>query len=661
MNKIFFLLLPLFFSNSIAFAQNDDPVLFTVDDTPVHVSEFKYIYNKTNGEKADYSRASLEEYLDLYKKFKLKVKRAKDMQLDTIPSLQKELEGYRRQLADSYLIDREVTDRLIQEAYEHQQQDVDISHILFSVPKNAAPADTLKLYQEALASLEKVQDPILFTQVAKERSDDRSAKRNSGHLGYVTALFPDGYYSLETAAYDAPVGQVVGPLRTSAGYHLLKVNARRPARGEMEIGHILIRKPKPNSDGNPQAAKDKINSIYSTLQAGGTFEVLARDESQDKLTAAKGGYIGIFGINKYERAFEDAAFALAQDGDYTQPIETSVGYHIIKRISKRENQPFNIAKGRLEGKIKQDARFELAKRSMIERIKTEANFTVQKNVLNTFVESLEDEFLTYKWKAPKEKSTETLLSFGGKDMEVSLGDFTDYLRRASRKRIQMGRTASIPQTVNSLLDDFVDERTLAYEERQLEKKYPEFKALMREYEEGILLFEATKMLVWDKASQDTTGLNSYYEQYAKDKYNWKKRATVSQYALKKDAAAQIDAVRKFAKKNTPDATLAKFNSGDQKILSYESKTFEQGRNEVLDAMKWSVGNLSDNETSRQDQSLNFFKIEQLIEPQPKTLKEARGYVVADYQDFLEEKWLEELRKDYDIKVKPKVLAQLIAK
>ncbi|MFK7934547.1 MAG: peptidylprolyl isomerase [Saprospiraceae bacterium] len=659
MNKILFSLLTLFIFGSTTLSAQNDPVLFTVDDVPVHVSEFKYIYDKTNGAKADYSQASLEEYLDLYEKFKLKVRRAKDMQLDTIPTLQKELEGYRKQLADSYLIDREVTDRLIKEAYERQSQDVDISHILFALAPNATPADTLKLYQEVAALKAQVQDPVMFGQIAKERSADKSAKRNSGHLGYVTALFPNGYYALETAAYEGEIGQVVGPLRTSAGYHLVKVNARRPARGEMEIAHILIRKPKPNSGGSIDDAKNKINVIHRSLQNGGTFELLAKEQSEDKLTAPKGGYIGFFGINRYEKTFEDAAFALANDGDYTEPIETTVGYHILKRINKKEDQPFNLAQSRLESKIKQDARFELAKRSMINRIKTESNFAAQDKVLQQFIESLGEEFLTYKWKAPKEKSPETLFAFGGDEMKVSLGDFTDYLRRASRKRIQMGRSASVEQAVTALFNDFVNEQALAYEERQLEKKYPEFKALMREYEEGILLFEATKMLVWDKASQDTTGLRNYYDKYAKGKHRWQDRAMISQYSLKASAKDMIEEVRKYAKKHTPEETLAKFNTDDKKVLTYQSKTFEKGRNEVLDAMEWKVNNLSKDETSKRDQSTNFFKIEELIKPQPKTLKEARGYVVADYQDFLEKQWLEELRKDYEVKVNDKVFKKMV--
>ena len=111
MNKLFALLLMICFVTTTQ-AQTEDPILFSVGGKNINLSEFKYIYQKTNGDKADFSRQSLEEYLDLYVKFKRKVSRARDMKLDTITALQQELGGYRQQLANSYLVDKEVSDRL---------------------------------------------------------------------------------------------------------------------------------------------------------------------------------------------------------------------------------------------------------------------------------------------------------------------------------------------------------------------------------------------------------------------------------------------------------------------------------------------------------------------------------------------------------------------
>ncbi|MCB0616648.1 MAG: peptidylprolyl isomerase, partial [Phaeodactylibacter sp.] len=237
----FILFAALLYLPLMAWAQKDDPILFTVEDTPVHESEFVYIYSKTNGKNATFSKESLDEYLDLYIKFKLKVQKAREMKLDTVPQLMNELAGYRRQLADSYLIDKEVTEKLLREAYEHSKQDVDISHILISMPSNPSPEDTLAAYEKALAIKQRLKKED-FATVAKEVSGDKSAQNNGGHIGFVTALFPNGFYELEKAAYSIPLNKLSDPIRTAAGYHLLIVNGRRPARGEMEGDYILLRK-----------------------------------------------------------------------------------------------------------------------------------------------------------------------------------------------------------------------------------------------------------------------------------------------------------------------------------------------------------------------------------------------------------------------------------
>lgn len=635
------------FALSLNAQDKNDPILFSVDDVPVHVSEFEYIYSKTNGDKADFSEASLNEYLDLYTKFKLKVKRAKDMKLDTIPALMQELAGYRRQLADSYLIDREVTDKLVKEAYDRSQQDVDISHILIKLDDKATPTDTLKAYKKAMEAKGKLEAGEKFGTIARAYSEDKSVAKNEGRIGFVTALFPNGMYNLETAAYEMPTGKVVGPIRTKLGYHLAKIHSRRPARGEAEVAHILVR-----ADGDFIKSKIKADSIYQLLEVGKDFEAVARTHSDDKGTATKGGYIGFFGINRYEKSFENTAFGL-EVGQYSRPIQTSVGWHIIKLINKKVNEPFDQVKNRLEAKIKKDVRFELAKEAMVNRIKKEGKFTEFNATLKTFTDSLDQEFLTYKWKAPKERSDKILFSFGT-DMKVTEGDFAEYAQKSSRKRLRMGRGTRLKDAVNALYQDFIAEKAFEYEERQLEKKYPEFKSLMREYEEGILLFEATKMLVWDKASQDTTGLKEFFKT-VDGKYQWKKRAEVTQYSLKEKAKELHNQVREFSKTHSPQEVMAKFNTEEIPVLSYKEKTYEVGRNEVLDKMKWEVGALSASEISKRDKSLNWLKIEEIKEPGKKTLKEARGYVVADYQDKLEAEWIKQLRKDYKVKVNKDVL------
>ncbi|WP_170254587.1 peptidylprolyl isomerase [Phaeodactylibacter luteus] len=639
-------------------AQNEDPVLFSVDGVPVAKSEFVYIYSKTNGKNADFSERSLKEYLDLYVKFKLKVAKAREMQLDTIPELMRELEGYRRQLADSYLIDKEVTEKLNREAYERVQQDVDISHILVAVGADAEEAAAEQARLKIMNAKKRIEQGAEFEAVAKEISDDKSAQNNGGHIGYVTALFPNGFYELEKAAYTAPIGELYGPLRTDAGFHLLMVHGRRAARGEIEAGHILIR----TGDGvTSQAAKARIDSAYQALQNGADFEALAKAVSEDLRTAAKGGYIGFFGINQYSRDFEDAAFGLAEDGAYTQPVQTSVGWHIIRRVSLRGIQPYSIEKGRLENAVKKDNRFEQAKIAMVERIKKDADMKEYPKVLDAFASSLTDTFLTFRWRAPETPSGETLITFG-EGYDVTLGDFTSYLERSSRQRLRMGRGKDVKEAVQELYTAFVDESAMRYEEKQLEAKYPDFKALMREYEEGILLFEATKMLVWDKASQDSVGLEKFFKRI-RGKYRYGERAKTSIYKVANELSDQMDEIRAFMSTHTPEEVLAKYNTGEGYFpeIRHESKTLDKDLYPEFKNMEWKVGALSQSEPLPQSSVFKVIKIEEILEPRDKTLEEARGYVVADYQDYLEEEWVESLRKAYPVKINDEVFQSMIEK
>ena len=640
-----------FLSNTIA--QKDDPVLFTVENDPVHVSEFEYIYSKTNGDKATFSKKSLDEYLDLYVKFKLKVQKAKEMKLDTIPALQKELAGYRRQLANSYLIDKQVTEKLVRQAFDRTQQDVNISHIMINMKPGASPQDTLDAYRKLADIKKRIEGGEKFDALAKQFSEDKSVKDNGGNIGFLTALFPKGFYDLETIAYNLPIGELSEPVRSSVGYHIIKVNERRPARGEMEAAHILIRKKKDRPDAKSKAL---VDSLYAEINKGSNFEELAKTFSEDKMSAKKGGYIGKFGISKYEIDFENECFAIKNDGDITKPFETSVGWHIAKRVAKKDNTDYEKAKRGLQTKIQKDARYEMAKVAMIERIKRENKFNENGGKLINFASTLDAEFMTHKWRAADVTSNDVLFNLGKNKYTVK--DFAAFAQKASRERMRMGKNAKVNDVVQKLYGGFVSESCMKFEEEQLEKKYPEFKSLMREYEEGILLFEATKMEVWDKASQDTTGLAKFHKTRSA-KYRYAERAVVNQYSLKATAADQLSKLKKFVLKKGSKETLEKFNTGEGKIVSVQEKTFEKGKNEVLDKMKWKVGELSPVEIDKRNKSSNFFKIETLLPAQEKTLKQARGYVVADYQDFLERQWIEKLREKYKVTIDDEVLKSLV--
>jgi len=627
-----------------AFAQND-ATLFTVKGTPVTTSEFKYIYSKTNQDKADFSEKSLREYLELYTNFKLKVQKARDMKLDTIASLNSELDGYKKQLAKSYLEDKEVTEKLIREAFDRMQLDLDVSHILVNCDRNRPAADTLRAYNRALDWSKMIKKGADFSKMALDSSEDKSVKENRGNLGFITAMLPDGYYEVEKAIYGAKIGDVVGPVRSNAGYHLLRVNASRPARGEVEVNQILIRKgdtPEKNA-----LKKMRADSAYNALLAGEKWETASLNYSDDKTTAAKGGYIGFFGINRYQRVFEDAAFGLEKDGDYSKLVETTLGWHIIQRKSRRPVASFDQLKRGLSERIKRDSRSEAAKQAIISRIKKDGGYTEDQKVLAAWSgKQLDTVFHTFKWKPDPAKPQDVLFRYG-QDKVYTVADFEDYSQRAGRDRMR-GAGYPVQETINKLYKTWGDETAMSFEESQLDRKYPEFKSLMREYEEGILLFEALKQNVWDRANNDTIGLQKYYNEELASKYQWNERAKVIFYTVKTDDQKVLAKVRELAAIKPTAAVLKKFNKkGKPEVVSVLEKLYEKDKNKDLGIL-WKAGDMTVAKTDTTTRTSSFLKIEEIVPPTPKVLAEARGYAVADYQDFLEKKWIQDLRKEYPV-------------
>ncbi len=657
MSKLHLLVVVLLLSLTVVKAQPgeeylDDPVLFTVGSTPVRVSEFTYIYTKSNQQKADFSEASLREYLDLYTKFKLKVQKARDMRLDTMPAFRSELEGYRRQLAASYLVDREVTEKLIREAYEHMKQDVEVSHILISCERNALPADTLAAYRRATALLQKVLGGIDFAQLARDSSEDKLTKEVGGYIGFITAMLPDGYYWFEKAIYNAQPGVVPYVVRSHNGYHIIKVHSFRPARGEVEVAHILIRKGD-NEEANV-LKRMRADSAYLAAQRLNWDEACML-YSEDHVSASKGGYVGSFGINRYQRSFEEAAFALEKDGAISQPVETSVGWHIIKRLSRRPLPPFEEMRRALSERVKRDSRSEVARRSLIQRIQQEANFKEFPENLKTWTNQQVDSiFHTFRWKPDSTAPQTPLMQYGNRVYTVA--DFEEFLARSTRERMR-GLGHPIEQTINTLYQSWVDEAAVSYEESQLDKKYPDFRHLMREYEEGMLLFDAAKIEVWDRANTDSVGLQHYFDEHLKNKYMWDERAVVSFYTLKSEDSTLLKKVREFAARNKPEAVLKKFNNKGEVLVRLE-KTYEKGRNKELNDI-WRIGGMSEPKKDAATKTASFIKVEEILPPSPKGLSDARGYAVADYQDYLEKRWVEQLRAQYPVKVNEEVLKALI--
>ncbi len=651
MRNSLLIFLSVFFLNTLI--AQDDPVLFTVEGTPVSLSEFDYIYNKNNGKNADYSEKSVQEYLDLYVNFKLKVQRAREMKLDTIKTLQKELDGYRKQLSNAYLVDNEVSDNLIKEVFERKKEDLRISHILIA----ASDKDNLVRQKEVQGKLQKIEKALAgglkFEDVAKQFSDDKQSSVNGGDIGYITSMLPQGFYDFESSVYGLKVGEVSAPVKSPYGYHIAKLTERRPARGEMEISHILIRKKYKGQE--VPGAKKKVDSLYNALKLGADFEKVCKEHSEDLKTKTRGGYLGFFGINRYEKSFEEAAFGLEVDNAIAAPIETAVGYHIIRRISKKDLTDFSKAKKQLKRVVSKSSRFDIARKALIEQIKEEGAFTENRNALGQFKSTLDKEFFNFQWEIPELPDME-LFSFKN-NQRATVREFAAYCKRSSKARLRYNKTTDPNKAADELYDQFVTDAAIQYEESNLENKYPEFKALMREYREGILLFEATEREVWSKASSDTLGLKNYYNQN-KEKYKWNERARVTQYDFNVTEAKKMKKVFKLLKKKSIPEVQEKFKDDKLKIGSKEL-VIDKSDDRLKDIRKWKIGEMTRPSADVKMGKTTVFKIMEILPAGQKQLSDARGYVISDYQDSLEKSWISDLKSKYTVQINEEVFKSLI--
>ena len=649
--KLYFVILFFIISLQLIHSQTSE-VLFFIDNHEINVDEFEYIYKKNNPNQEDVDKADAREYLDLYINFKLKVIRARDLRIDTLPALKDELEGYRRQLSRTFLMNEEINKKLIRELFDRKQYDINISHVLVSVDADASDKVLDAAYQKALELRADLKKADSFSDFARKHSQDPAVDRNGGNIGYITAPLPDGFYELENAAYQTPVGEFSMPVKTRMGYHIVKVNDKRGARGEVELAQILVRTR--DADSPDEDAVNKISDAISLLQQGDSFEEVARKYSDDASTASRGGYIGFIGINVFDRAFEDTAFKLSEDGAYSAPIRSRLGYHIIQRISRRPIENFEKMNPLLAQHIENSERKDIALEELVNQILHEASYTLDDQLLETFIEGLSDEFFTYRWRVPEDLEDGNLFSIG--ETSYKLSEFADHLRRNTRQRLRMSRDSDIGKAVMDIYESFKSDAAIRQYETTLEEKYPAFKALMREYEEGILLFEITRMKVWDKATQDSIGLQQFFDENA-DRFKTEPAASVSYHQIQGADKRQAQRIKSFSEKNSPERTISRFDGRRGLSVQIISEQYSESR--VPDYLIFESGYTSEILQKEGTNGYWFAIVDEIIPPQARTLQQARGFVIADYQDQLEREWMERLNARYSTYIDEDVFLWMI--
>ena len=636
--KNYILLILLIFNLSV-YSQD---VLLEIDNDQITLDEFSHIFNKNN-ENEEIDKAYLDEYVELFINFKLKVKEAKNLGFDTVPSFINELEGYRKQLAKPYLRDDNFNDELFDEALDRIQYDINANHILINIVDENN--------DEALNKIKDIRKQILngnisFEEAAVKFSDDKSALENKGNLGYFTAFMM--VYDFETAAYTTPIGEISQPVKTKYGYHILKVNEKRKAVGERKVAHIMFKTGKNAKPKKIQEAKDKIFETYELLKNGDRFAEVAERFSEDRSTAVKGGILPPFGVGKMVSEFETKSFELQNLGDFSEPFQTDFGWHIVMLL---EDNPVIMNDDlylKVKTGIERDSRSKLSAEFMAKKLKDQYKIKVYKENFNSLRRAAVKDVKNSIWDGKNALDLDNPL-FKIESMTFYQNDFTDYILKNQKNN----------NNFDNLYLEFLDKSLFVFEETQLEKKYPEFKALLNEYKEGILLFDLTNKNVWKKAVDDSLGLADYFSKNI-DNYKWEERVSASVYScIDLSTAKKVkNLLYKLNRGNTDNETiLEKVNKESPLNLEISTKYFSRGENEYIDNISWKKGISKD--IKKDDGGYVIVNVMDVLPAGDMSLNDVKGKVISDYQKYLDDQWISQLRNKYKFSVNKELLYSLI--
>ncbi|MBC2845911.1 peptidylprolyl isomerase [Winogradskyella flava] len=641
MKIMFRCLLLMLLAFNFSFGQDKDDVLLTVDGDPIMTSEFLRVYNKNLDLVKDESQKDIDGYLKLFTEYQLKLKEAKRLKLNEDAKYQREFLRYKKQLTKNYLSENKVTDVLVQEAYDRSNIDIKASHVLVRLDENAK--DTLSAYNQVLTLREHLLNEG-FDKLKKEAHDGKTVFVED--LGYFSAF--KMVYNFETAAYNTAVGEISMPFRTRFGYHVVKVDDKRPSRGTITAAHIMIALQQKDSLLDPE---ERINDIYKKMQQGESFESLAKQFSDDKSSAAKGGQLAPFKSGQLSSTkFEDEAFTLKNDGDISEPFKTEYGWHIVKRISLKPIQPLEDLKPSLESRVKRDSRSKLINAAMVKELKKRYEISYNSNAKAYFESLLTNNYFTRSWRLPEDfKKDEELFKIN--DRSFTYNEFGRHLMSA--QRIYMNKNTAFLNIIDKEFESFFEKSILQFREDNLELENKDFADILKEYRDGLLLFDLMEKEVWNKAAKDTVGLEAYYEKY-KSKYQWNERVKVVM-ASSADKAVAEQAAKMMKRNKSEDDINNALNTEKEKNVIFTKGTFDFNDNKLPDDFetKKGVSKIYEN-----NEAFHVIEVNDILPAGVKTLEEAKGNVINDYQAELETNWIKDLHDRFKIEVNEKALKKV---
>jgi len=657
--KSLFLLLSFFIFSLFIFSQKSgDKPLLIINGEEISKDEFLHVFSKNNSNKEKLNREELEEYLDLYINFRLKVAQSLEMKLDTHENFINELAGYRNQLAQPYLTEKNVLENLLNETYQRMKYDVRASHILVKISANAHPKDTLEAYKKAQQIRQKLLRGESFENLSVNLSDDEHAKEqirpgqkptqgNKGDLGFFSALnLP---YEFENATYNLNVNEISQPVRTGSGYHIIKLTDKRPALWKVQVAHILFTVPADADKAQKDSIEKKTLDMYNKIQQGESFEELAKKYSDDKGSGNRGGILPWFGSFRMLPDFIEPLYEMKK-GEVTKPLLTSYGYHIVKLLDRKEAGSFEELENELRNRIIRDQRNNLSKQVLSKKLKDENKCTSDKEAVLELAKQINDSIYTSTWKASFIKDLGKVV-FTINETEFLQKDFAKYIEENQN----IAETDDIETFVINLFEDYETDMVIEYENKNLKKKYPEFKALMDEYHDGILLFNLTDEKVWSKAIRDTAGLKIFYESVKNNYISTTKIDGVIYFCNDEKTAKEVRKISKKAIKSNEnvDYVLSQLNNDD---ITYKSGELKKEDYEILNKIKLKRG-ISKVLLSKDDKYV-VVQINEVIPSQPKNLTEIKGIITNEYQQHLEKIWINELREKYKWKVEQDVFESI---
>lgn len=581
------------------------PLLFRIGEDSVFTDEFIYIYRKNNqNNDSAFTREDVSDYLRLYENFKLKVHEARARGLDTTRSYQNEMKAYEQQLKKPYLTETNVTDSLIREAYERFDTEIRASHILIQVAPDAAPADTLSAWNKIAGIREQAVSGASFSELAATHSEDPSASQNGGDLQYFTSL--QMVYPFETAAYRTPVDSISPIIRTQFGYHIIKVTDRRPSNDKVSVSHIMIR----HDPADSLAARNKIFELYDLASGGVDWDQLVNDYTEDMNSKRTGGRLQTFGLRQMPFAFQEAAFAL-EPGQISDPVRTSFGWHLIRLEQRMPLPSLDQMESSIHTRIERDERSDMGRQALLDRLRRE-------------------------WQAIMIASPDAPVDMTDTLSLFRIGDSTyttpGYVEFVNERGLQTG------EEKDKLLQAYFEQELINYEEAHLEEKYVDYRMLLREYREGILLFQLMDEQIWSAASRDSAGIAAFYEE---QREQYREPFMVKGTLFSFTSPEYRDNITEMAANNAEGAI--------QDLL----EQYEQGGNVKKQAVMVEADQLEIGQADPEPGTYYAYQdgILQVLEVQGARipdLAEIRGRVIADYQNYLEKEWVGQLRANYNV-------------